>query len=82
MHEYRSRWIDLDIFCTQAFDGVGMADCIKRGVYDAWGATLRKAYPTWRSLSVCVTPAPIATPSTATPSTATPSTATPRYVDR
>jgi hypothetical protein len=70
---------------TQAFDGVGMADCIKRGVYDTWGVTLRTAYPAWSSLSVCVnvTPAPTAAPSTATPSwrsTATPSTS--RYVDR
>jgi hypothetical protein len=54
--------LDVDILHTQAFDGVGMADCIKRGVYNAWGVTLRTAYPTWSSLSpVCATPAP-ATP--------------------
>jgi hypothetical protein len=65
---------------TSGFESVGLADCIKLGVYDAWGSTLRTAYPTWGSLSaVCATPAPSTTPSTATPSTATPSTATPRY---
>ncbi len=51
-----------------AFDGVPLADCIKRGVYDNWGSTLRTAYPYWSSL--CATP---------TPSSATPTTATPRY---
>jgi surface protein len=39
---------------TSAFDSVGLADCIKRGVYDNWGSTLQAAYPTWSSLSsVC-----------------------------
>ena len=33
-----------------AFDSVGLADCIKRGVYDNWGSTLRTAYPSWSSL--------------------------------
>ena len=42
---------------TSAFGGVGLADCIKRGVYDNWGSTLRTAYPSWSSLSsVCSTP--------------------------
>jgi surface protein len=37
-----------------AFTGVGLADCIKRGVYDNWGLTLQGTYPTWSSLSsVC-----------------------------
>jgi hypothetical protein len=40
---------------SSAFDGVGLADCIKRGVYANWGSTLRLAYPTWTSLSVCIT---------------------------
>ncbi len=49
---------------TSGFDSVGLADCIKRGVHENWGSTLRNAYPTWGSLSsVCATP----TPSTATP---------------
>ncbi len=53
---------------TNAFDSTGLADCIKRGVYDNWGSTLQTAYPTWSSLSaVCATPAPSTTPSTATP---------------
>jgi hypothetical protein len=48
---------------TSGFDSVGLADCIKRGVYDNWGSTLRTAYPTWSSLSaVCATPTPTATP--------------------
>ncbi len=48
---------------ANAFTSVGLADCIKRGVYDAWGSTLRTAYPTWSSLSaVCATPTPTATP--------------------
>ncbi len=51
---------------TDAFAGIGLADCIKRGVYDNWGSTLQTAYPTWSSLPVC-TPAPTSTPSTATP---------------
>ncbi len=53
---------------TNAFDSAGLADCIKRGVYDNWESTLRAAYPTWSSLSaVCATPAPRTTPPTATP---------------
>jgi hypothetical protein len=65
---YMCAKIDVDKLYTQAFDSVGMADCIKRGMYDAWGVTLRTAYPTWSALSsVCATPAPTATPSTATP---------------
>lgn len=44
---------------TAAFDNVGLADCIKRGVFDTWGSMLQKAYPTWSSLSVCTaTPSP------------------------
>jgi hypothetical protein len=38
---------------SSSFGSVGLADCIKRGVYDNWGSTLRTAYPTWSSLSVC-----------------------------
>jgi hypothetical protein len=48
---------------TSAFGSVGLADCIKRGVYANWGSTLRTEYPTWSSLC----PAPTSTPSTATP---------------
>ena len=33
-----------------AFTDVGLADCIKRSVYDNWGSTLRAAYPLWSSL--------------------------------
>ena len=33
-----------------AFTDVGLADCIKRSVYDNWGSTLRTAYPFWSSL--------------------------------
>jgi hypothetical protein len=33
-----------------AFTDVGLADCIKRSVYDNWGSTLRTAYPSWSSL--------------------------------
>jgi hypothetical protein len=51
---------------SSAFDSVPLADCIKRGVYDNWGSTLRTAYPNWSSS--CAT----ATPSSATPTTATP----------
>jgi hypothetical protein len=51
---------------TSAFDGVGLADCIKRGVYDNWGYTFQAAagtaYPTWSSLSVCTTVSPTAPP--------------------
>ncbi len=55
-------------YSSNAFESSGLADCIKRGVHDNWGATLRTAYPTWSSLSaVCATPAPSTTPSTATP---------------
>ena len=59
---------------TSAFDGVGLADCIKRDVYDNWGSTFRTAAASagassWSSLPVC----------TPTPTTALPSTATPRY---
>ncbi len=60
---------------TNAFDNVGLADCIKRGVSDNWGSTLRKAYPTWSSLSsVCLTDSNIGAAVTAwvvTPTTAT-----------
>ncbi len=35
---------------ASAFDDAGLADCIKRGMYDNWGATLHAAYPTWSSL--------------------------------
>ncbi len=60
-------------YSSNAFDSAGLADCIKRGVYDNWGSTLRTAYPTWSSLSaVCATPAPSTTPSTATPRYACP----------
>jgi hypothetical protein len=53
---------------ADAFTGVGLADCIKRGVYDNWGSTLRTAYPTWSSLSaVCATPAPRYSPSGCAP---------------
>ncbi len=38
----------------QAFDGLGLAVCIKRTVYDNWGSTLQSAYPAWNSLS-CIT---------------------------
>ena len=31
-------------------EGVGLADCVKRSVYDNWGSTLRTAYPSWSSL--------------------------------
>ncbi len=41
--------------CDFAFHSVGLADCIKRGVYDNWGSTLQKVYPAWNSLSVCIT---------------------------
>ena len=52
---------------SSAFDdSVPLEDCIKRGMYGNWGATLQTAYPTWSSL--CGTP----TPSSAKPSTATP----------
>jgi hypothetical protein len=37
------------------FHSAGLADCIKRAVYDNWGSTLQTAYPTWSSLSVCAT---------------------------
>jgi hypothetical protein len=30
-----------------------MVDCYKRSMYDAWGATLQAAYPTWSSLPDC-----------------------------
>ncbi len=53
---------------TSAFDGVGLADCIKRGMYDNWGSTLRAAYPTWSSLSVCTTVSPTAPPRYSCPS--------------
>ncbi len=60
--------------CQDAFYSVGLADCIKRGVYDNWGSLVRTAYPTWSSMSaVCATP---------TPSSAAPLTATPRYCER
>jgi surface protein len=40
-----------------AFEGVGLAGCIKRSVYDNWGSTLRTAYPSWSSLSsLCPNP--------------------------
>jgi hypothetical protein len=39
---------------SSAFEGVLLADCIKRPVYDNWGSTLQKEYPTWNSLS-CIT---------------------------
>ncbi len=45
---------------SSAFTGVGLVDCIKRGVYDNWGSTFQtaaaSAYPTWSSLPVCATP--------------------------
>ncbi len=54
---------------TSAFDGVGLADCIKRGVHDNWGSTLQKMYPTWSSLSsVCTTVSPTPTPRYSCPS--------------
>ncbi len=40
---------------NSAFGIAGLVDCIKRGVYDNWGSTLQRAYPTWSSLSVCAT---------------------------
>ena len=45
---------------TGAFDSIGLADCIKRGVYDNWGSTLQTAYPTWSSLCATPTAAPSA----------------------
>ncbi len=43
---------------TYAFDNAaGLAYCIKRGVYDNWGSTMRTAYPTWILSQVCATPA-------------------------
>ncbi len=52
---------------SSAFDdSVPLAECIKRGMYGNWGATLKTAYPMWSSL--CGPP----TPSSATPTTATP----------
>jgi hypothetical protein len=45
-----------------AFTGVGLADCIKRGVYDNWGSTFQtaaaSAYPTWSSICAPPTPTP------------------------
>ncbi len=47
---------------SSAFTGVGLADCIKRGVYDNWGSTFQtaaaSAYPTWSSLCAPPTPTP------------------------
>ncbi len=31
-------------------EGVGLADCFKRSVYDNWGSALQTAYPSWSSL--------------------------------
>jgi hypothetical protein len=53
---------------ASAFDDVGLADCIKRGLYDNWGATLQAKYPTWNSLSVCTTAGPTPTPRYSCPS--------------
>ncbi len=59
---------------SSAFEGVGLTECIKRGVYANWGSTLQKAYPTWTSLSMCFTDTNIGEAVTAwatSPSTAT-----------
>ncbi len=53
------------------FTDVGLADCIKRGVYDNWGSTLQGTYPTWSSL--CATPIPTPAPPTPTPRYSCPS---------
>ncbi len=47
---------------TRAFDvwpsTSGLDACIKRGMYDKWGSTLQKTYPTWSSLCAPPTPTP------------------------
>ena len=71
-----SKWnVKLVTALTGAFDTTSaLSSCNKAGIYQAWGTTLRTAYPTF-NVATC---APTAAPSTAVPSTATPSTATPR----
>ncbi len=58
---------------TGSFDGTtALSDCNKRSIFDGWGTTLQKAYPTWGTLPLC-TLSPTSTPTrspTAVPSTA------------
>ncbi len=39
---------------TGSFDGTtALSNCNKRSLYDGWGTTLQKAYPTWDDLPLC-----------------------------